>query len=314
MTVKEGLKNYVARGVQLVATHHERELRDRQNVDLVLSMALAMPGVSSEVRYPVAYVELLRTCIEHLAYPVKDVKADAAIDDEVAAKRFATVVDVLRTDVPPIELADAREIALIADRQRALSEPLEYDNWAGDVGLAFSIASGFGRMGRILATIIRFARTERCLELGTAYGVSALFMLAALKAAGRAGHLATVEGWEPQFSLSSSLLTTRWGNAVSCHFGKTEDVLPALVASLGRLDFVFHDAGHTRDDYVRDFAAVEPALAPGAVLLIDDIRWDDPRFSAGKSRAYEGWLEVVAHPRVRRAVEIGETIGLLLMR
>ena len=49
-------------------------------------------------------------------------------------------------------------------------------------------------------------------------------------------------------------------------------MLPRIVKSLKRVDFLFHDAGHSREDYVRDFDAVLPILAPGAVILIDDIR------------------------------------------
>jgi hypothetical protein len=36
--------------------------------------------------------------------------------------------------------------------------------------------------------------------------------------------------------------------------------------------------------------------------LIDDIRWDDPRFSSENPKAYDGWLAVVGHDRVERAV------------
>jgi predicted O-methyltransferase YrrM len=117
--------------------------------------------------------------------------------------------------------------------------------------------------GRILFNIVRFMRSERCLELGTAYGMSALFILAALTASAKPGHLATVEGFEPMFSLGSSMLKRRYEEMVSCHFGKTSSVLPELVKSLGRIDFMFHDCGHSREDYIRDFNQLSEILAPG---------------------------------------------------
>ncbi len=312
MTIKGNLKNLVRRSVGLVAEYLENELRDRRNVDLIFSAALRGPDALSVIHYPVAYVEFLRTCLEHAAHLVTEVKGESGSPDS-AAKRFMTLVDQLRRGLPAIKFSVAQEIGLIADQNRTLSEPKVGAQWAMDVGLHFSISSSFGSKGRIVFNIVRFMRSERCLELGTAYGMSALFILAALTAYAKSGHLATVEGFEPMFSLGSSMLKRRYGETVSCHFGKTGSVLPELVKSLGRIDFMFHDCGHSREDYIRDFNQVSEILAPGAVVLFDDIRWEDPRFVKGEARTYEGWEAVVAHPRVRRAVEIDDMLGLLLM-
>jgi predicted O-methyltransferase YrrM len=307
--IRGNLKNLVRRTVRLV----ENQLRDRSNVDLVLSAALRGSDARSVIHYPVAYVDFLRTCIEPASHSVTVMKAESGSTD-CAAKRFVTLVDELRRGLPAIEFPVAQEIALIADQYRTLSAEANFGQWAGDVGLHFSMSSSFGRNGRILFNIIRFMRSERCLELGTAYGMSALFILGALKIYAKSGHLTTVEGSEPQFSLGSSMLKRWHGGAVSCHFVRTGSALPKLVKSLGRLDFMFHDCGHSREDYVRDFNQVSESLAPGAVVLFDDIRWEDPRFFAGKPRTYEGWKAVVADSRVRQAVEIDDVLGLLLVR
>lgn len=312
MSVKESLKNLARRSVRLCATSAESVLRDYRNVDIVLSAALREPDALSLIHDPVAYVDFLRACIEPARYCVTEVKADLYPAD-VAAKRFTTLVEELRRGLPAIEFAVAKEIALIADKNRVLSESHVSAQWVGDVGLHFSIASSFANKGRVLFNIVRFARSENCLELGTAYGMSALFILAALTTYAKSGHLATLEGFEPQFSLSSSLLKRRHGETVACHFGTTASALPQLVNSLGTIDFMFHDCGHSRDDYIRDFNQVSKILAPSAVVVFDDIRWENPRFVQGGARTYEGWQAVVGHPRVRRAVEIDDDVGLLLM-
>jgi predicted O-methyltransferase YrrM len=310
--IKAKLKSLVSRGVGLVTEYRENELRDRRNVDLVLSAALNGSDGLPAVRYPVAYVDFLRTCIERTAHLVREVRGDAGAPER-AGNRFATLVRHLRLDLPAIDFSVAQEIALIADRNRSVSEPKEFGQWAGDIGLHFQTSSSFGRKGRILFNVVRFARSEHCLELGTAYGMSALFILAALKAYAKSGHLATVEGSEPQFSLGSAMLKRLHGGMVSCHFGKTGNVLPELVKSLGKIDFMFHDCGHSREDYVGDFNQVSEILSPGAVVVFDDIRWEDPTIYVGQARTYEGWKEVVGHPRVKRAVEIDDTLGLLLL-
>jgi predicted O-methyltransferase YrrM len=146
--------------------------------------------------------------------------------------------------------------------------------------------------------------------------MSAQFILAALRLYFKLGHLTTLEGSEPQFSVCSALLNSRYGDMVSCHFGMTGKLLPELVQSIGPVDFMFHDAGHSHDDYVNDFNLVSGNFSPGAVVLFDDIRWEDERRKTSSKAidTYGGWKEVVKHPRVCRALEIDGSLGLLLLR
>jgi predicted O-methyltransferase YrrM len=310
--IKRTLKDLLARGAGFVTSKIEADITSKIEADIVLSAAEAQ--ALSAMHDPVAYVKFLRTSIVPRTHTVTQVRADASPSDR-AAKRFSTLVHHLRSGLPAIDYALVREIAVTADHNRKLSDSLEVGEWAGDTGLHFCMSSSSGGTGRILFNTVRLMRSENCLELGTAYGMSALFILGALKIYANRGHLATVEGWDRMYSLSSPMLKKHYGEAVSCHFGWTENVLPELVKSLGKIDFMFHDCGHTAEDYVRDFSAVSEALAPGAVVLFDDIRWEDPRFTSGASaRTYEGWSKVVGHPRIKQAVEIDGSLGLLLIR
>jgi predicted O-methyltransferase YrrM len=130
------------------------------------------------------------------------------------------------------------------------------------------------------------------------------------------GHLDTVEGFEPQFSIASSRLKQLYGDMVSCHFGLSGSVLPELVKEIRPIDFMFHDAGHTSDDYISDFNQASQALDPGAVVLIDDIRWEPAgRWSSERAlTTHAGWKKVVGHSRVCSAVEIDGELGCLLLR
>jgi len=96
--------------------------------------------------------------------------------------------------------------------------------------------------------------------------------------------------------------------------GLTYEALPALLPSLGSIDFLYHDAGHSRKDYVTDFGLVEPVLGSGATVLVDDINWTSSRFYRGDPQTHAGWMDVVAHERVVRAVELDGKLGLLLLR
>ena len=300
---------------RLAATASEQAeavARDRHNLDIVLASALRKVGTSQPLSFPAAYVDLLRGCLEEKTQTIREVKADKGPTADGYTKRFSTLCDSLRF-IPPVELRVAEDVALIADSYRQNQKPFEAERWAGDVALYFEFSSSFATKGRILSAIVRFMRSTQCLELGTAYGMSAVFILDALSKQDTPTHLTTIEAGESQFSHASEMLQKRYGDRVSCEFGLTQDVLPRLLKTLGPVDFLFHDAAHTLEAYVGDFQSVLPSLPAGSVALIDDIRWEDSRFSHGSTHCYEGWMQIVSHPRVRRAIEIDGSMGLALL-
>lgn len=62
----------------------------------------------------------------------------------------------------------------------------------------------------------------------------------------------------------------------------------------------------------RDVVMVD-ALAPGTVVVFDDIRRQN-RFAPGtESRCHEGWREVAAHPRIQAAIEGDEALGMVML-
>jgi predicted O-methyltransferase YrrM len=284
--------------------------RDRDNLNIYLATVLA--NRDHKLNFPVDYVGFLRDCLEQKKSTIRDIKHTPKAAPALADKKFAALVDALHC-VPTVDIAIAEKIALIADEVRNNNDSVETQQWAGDVRAHFDMSSSFGGKGRILAAIIRYMGSRDCLELGTAYGMSALFILEALAKQGEHARLTTVEGSELQHALSSALLKQLYGDKVSCVYGWTSRILAELVASVGQVDFMFHDAGHSRLDYTRDFNAVLPVLAPGAVVLIDDIRWSDPRFFKGDPQCYQGWRDIADHSRVGRAVEIDDSMGLLLI-
>jgi predicted O-methyltransferase YrrM len=299
-------------GVATSVEQWQRSTRASRNVELVLSSVLASPSLPS-LHFPVQFIELLRGCIEEASpHNIRELKVESQSPD-LAGKRFSTLKEELRRGLPPIPWSVASEIALVADRSRNLSDTLEIRNWAGDMGIHFDRSSSFGKKGRLLFNIIRFMRSGRCLELGTAYGMSGLFILASINKYSPSGSLVTVEGWEKLAAISSPILKQRYAEIVSCYIGETKKVLPEITSSLGKIDFLFHDSGHSRSDYINDFECVVNNLAPGAVVLFDDIRWESPHFSDKNADTYGGWTTVAANSRVRQAIEIDDSLGLLLL-
>jgi predicted O-methyltransferase YrrM len=311
IAIRPRLTKFVKDATRTIIQLTQQEQRGQRNVEVALTALLRNGDLLSKANDAAAYVEFLRTCIEPMAQRIVTVKPDSGPKD-ARSNRFTNLIDVLRSDLLPVSIEIALALAEEADRYRGLAMPFDREWWSGDVGQHFSISSSLGPKGRILSNIVRLSRAERCLELGTAYGLSSMFILEMQRSMGQKGHLTTIEGSNPQYSLAAERLTQRYGAAVTCHFAHSLNVLPELVRAREAFDFMFHDAGHSREDYINDFRAAVDALAPGAIVLIDDIRWEDPRFKASPN-TYRGWLDVVAHARVRHAVEVGGAMGLALL-
>lgn len=149
--------------------------------------------------------------------------------------------------------------------------------------------------------------------MGTAYGLSTAIIAFALQRVSPQWRLLTIEMGEIQHRLSAKLLSELFGDRVECLKGRSEVALAPAAERMAPVDFMFHDGGHSGEAYVRDFQAVVAALAPGAVIIFDDIRWNRPADPRIDPRCYEGWREVAAHPRVERAVEVGGELGMVMV-
>ena len=149
-------------------------IRYQHNVDIALSGLLGDGRSMTGKNDAAAYVGFLRACIEPTKLHIEVIKS-AGNSHDADANRFATLIDTLR-HVPPVPGGTALAIADRADWFRGSTLPCDEERWAGDVGLAFSIASASGYKGRILSAIVRLRGARQCLELGTAFGLSAMFI------------------------------------------------------------------------------------------------------------------------------------------
>lgn len=291
------------------------ESQRNRDLDTILSWALHQASRrGKDIHFPLEFMEFVRKCLTKTSSQVELIKAHTLSSEDTQSRRFSLLINAL-SDIPPLDLLVAQDLALLADSHQTNLAPTQAGvSWIGDAALHFRWSSSLGAKGRILATVVRIMQSETCLEIGTAYGMSAAFILEMLQAMGGNRHLTTLEGDSSVFNLSSHILNARYGELVTCHCGWAQHVLNAVVETLTDVDFVFHDAGHSRDDYVRDFMIILSVLKSGAVVLIDDIRWYDPTFSNEDPRCYDGWMELVSHPRVCQAVEINNEMGLLLLK
>jgi predicted O-methyltransferase YrrM len=135
----------------------------------------------------------------------------------------------------------------------------KYDLYGPDTYLAVS-----DEVGALLYLLVRARRPERVVEFGASRGISTLHLAAALEDAG-AGSLVTTE-LEPAKAEATraNLARAGLGGRVEVLAG---DARTTLAGRSGPVDVLFLDGRN--DLYVEVLRLLEPALAPGALVLAD---------------------------------------------
>jgi predicted O-methyltransferase YrrM len=280
--------------------------RDR-SADAAAQLALRALGPAAGIEFPREFLELVCALIGPVSHRV-------AVLRRADGSRLDYFTSRWCPNMPPLPISLAVEIARDADRFRANLTGFERPVFGFfDVSDHFAASSSLGRKGRLLANLVRAHRPRRCIELGTGYGISSRLIVETQLRLGLAPQFTTVENFSPQKELSRELLARRHGDGVQLVHGRVAEVLSAMPTdAAARFDFAFHDAAHTGDAFVEDFAALLPRLNAGAIAMIDDIRF--PPRPGSKRTSYEAWREIAAHPNVLCAAEIDRQIGVVQLR
>lgn len=145
-------------------------------------------------------------------------------------------------------------------------------------------ASSDQRKGRWLMSVVRTVaaqkrREVRILELGTCLGSGSDY-LASGAPAGAAYH--GLEGSEVLADFTRRRLERHRarGVRVAVDVGPFSKTLPVLVGSESRFDVVFLDGCHEGGALMQQWHDIQPLLADGFVVIVDDIRWSSDMFQA----------------------------------
>lgn len=125
--------------------------------------------------------------------------------------------------------------------------------------------------------LIRATEPEHVVETGTHLGLGSCVIAAALLRNGR-GRLTTID----VDADAGYLIGEPWAGVIDRRIGSSLDLLPGL----GDIDMFLHDSLHTYEYESAEFAAVEPNLRPGALVLSDN---------AHDSAALSDWAERTGH-------------------
>lgn len=209
-----------------------------------------------------------------------------AVQSSVPGQAGAALRRAARLDLEDAERAVEAEINAYRERLRTSPDTVEVvDYGAGSdrppvraVADIYRGAATGPAWGRFLFGLARGLRPRRVLELGTNLGVGAAHLAGALtlnEAEGAGGRLVTLEGApalaeRARQGLASLGHTLGLDGRVEVVVGPFAETLPGVLEA-GPFDLVFVD-GHHRADAALDYLEVlEPALAGGAVIVLDDV-------------------------------------------
>lgn len=128
--------------------------------------------------------------------------------------------------------------------------------------------------GAFIQEIMREAKPTRTIEVGCAYGISALFICAELQQTPGAHH-----------TIIDMLQSTNYKNIGRANLKRaeidfydliekpSEIALPALMAEGKKYDLGFIDGWHTFDHTLIDFFYINRMLEVGGIIIIDDVTY-----------------------------------------
>ena len=157
---------------------------------------------------------------------------------------------------------------------------------------------------RVLFNIVRRLEPARAVEMGTCLGLSAAYQGAALELNSGEGQLVTLEGAPTLAERSRTHLKELGVARVTVRTGRFDDTLGPVVAELKPVNYVFVDGHHDGQATLDYFDLIAPHLGPGAVVVYDDINYNDDMKRA--------WDRIAADERVTHAADLG-SMGVTLV-
>lgn len=127
-------------------------------------------------------------------------------------------------------------------------------------------------LGEALYQLVSERRLLSTLEIGMAYGLSALFIGQAHKDRGEGSHVAVDPGQENYQSIGKlNVERADLGRFVRLIEARSFEALPALLREKQSFDFAFIDGMHLFDFALVDFFYIDLMLRVGGIVVFDDI-------------------------------------------
>jgi len=141
----------------------------------------------------------------------------------------------------------------------------------------------------LIFQIVQFLKPEKILELGTSFGVSTLYLNAAVPTA-------SITTFEGEHVIQELAKKSFQGKNIESLIGDIDTVLPNFLERETQLDCVVFDANHSYEPTIRYFKSCLEKAHNESFFIIDDIYW-----SEGMTKA---WDEIKKNPKVTISIDL----------
>lgn len=157
------------------------------------------------------------------------------------------------------------------------------------------------KYGQLLFRLANHFKPASMLELGTSLGISTLYQASARRNA----RMITIEGCPETAKIARENISKLKLENVELITGDFDEVLPAALKKLERIDYAFFDGNHRKAPTLKYFEEALAFAHNDSVFIFDDIHWS--------AEMEEAWEAIKAHPRVTVTVDLF-FMGLVFFR
>jgi predicted O-methyltransferase YrrM len=157
------------------------------------------------------------------------------------------------------------------------------------------------KYARLLYRMVQYYKPGLILELGTSLGITTTYLALANPVA----RVITMEGAKAIAATAADSFSANGLSSIELVEGNFDTTLPALLGSMGTVDFAFIDGNHRKEPTLRYFAQLLPHRSNDSIFVFDDIHWSKDM--------EEAWTEIQQHPSVRCSIDLF-FIGIVIFR
>lgn len=148
------------------------------------------------------------------------------------------------------------------------------------------------KYGKLLYRLVAFVKPETILEIGTAMGISTMYMA---KAAPES-RIVSMEGCAVIAASAKDNFNKLSIKNIELAMGNFNQLLGKTVDKIERIDFALIDGNHRKDPTLKYFEQILDKLHPGSVVVVDDIHWSKGML--------EAWNNIKANEKVSVSIDL----------
>ncbi len=148
------------------------------------------------------------------------------------------------------------------------------------------------KYGQLLFRLVNHFQPSQVVELGTSLGISAAY----LASANSQTKVFTIEGSETVSKIAKQNFDQLQLKNVTQIVGNFNEMLPRMLKSIQKIDFVFFDGNHLKEPTLEYFNMCLQNATENSVFIFDDIYWSDEMMQV--------WNEIQANGKVTVTIDL----------